>query len=64
LLNRDTFTVQLLDIDEHLRSFAIADLREHGFDETPMPSVRRKLTTQEIADLVTYLSSLRGGGKP
>jgi quinoprotein glucose dehydrogenase len=64
LLNRDTFTVQLLDTDEHLRSFAVADLREHGFAETPMPSVRRKLTTQEIADLVTYLSSLRGEVKP
>jgi putative heme-binding domain-containing protein len=64
LLNRDTFTVQLLDTDEHLRSFAIADLREHGFDKTPMPSVRRKLTTQEIADVVTYLSSLHGEATP
>jgi len=64
LLNRDTFTVQLLDTDEHLRSFAIRDLREHGFDETPMPSVRRKLGAQEIADVVTYLSSLRGEATP
>lgn len=61
LLNRDTYTVQLLDLDERLRSFRIADLREHGFVETPMPSVRRKLSTREIADLVSYLSSLRGG---
>jgi len=60
LLNRDTFTVQLLDLDEKLRSFNLADLREHGFDETPMPSVRRKLSRQEIADVVSYLSSLRG----
>lgn len=60
LLNRDTFTVQLLDTDEHLRSFRIADLREHGFVETPMPSARRKLSTQEIADVVSYLASLRG----
>jgi putative heme-binding domain-containing protein len=37
LLNRDTFTVQIMDTDEHLRSFNIADLAEHGFDETPMP---------------------------
>jgi putative heme-binding domain-containing protein len=64
LLNRDTFTVQLLDTDEHLRSFRIADLAQHGFDETPMPSVRRKLTAQEIADVVTYLSSLRGEATP
>jgi putative heme-binding domain-containing protein len=60
LLNRDTFTVQLIDTDEHLRSFQIADLSQHGFDETPMPSARRKLSTQEIADVVSYLSSLRG----
>ena len=60
LLNRDTFTVQLMDLDERLRSFQIADLREHGFDDTPMPPARDKLSTQEIADVVSYLSSLRG----
>jgi hypothetical protein len=64
LLNRDTFTVQLLDLDERLRSFRMADLRDHGFDETPMPSVRGKLRPQEIADLVSYLSSLRGEATP
>jgi putative heme-binding domain-containing protein len=64
LLNRDTFTVQLLDTDEHLRSFQIADLRDHGFDETPMPSASKKLTSQQIADVVTYLSSLRGEVTP
>jgi len=60
LLNRDTFTVQLLDLDERLRSFRMADLRAHGFDGTPMPPARDKLSTQEIADVVSYLSSLRG----
>ncbi len=60
LLNRDTFTVQLLDTDEHLRSFRIADLSQHGFDETPMPAASKKLNSQQIADVVTYLSSLRG----
>jgi putative heme-binding domain-containing protein len=60
LLNRDTFTVQLLDLDEQLRSFRIAELREQGFDATPMPSVRGELSSQEIADVVSYLSSLRG----
>ena len=44
LLNHDTYTVQLLDLDERLRSFRRADLREHGFDETPMPSYRRELS--------------------
>ncbi len=64
LLNRDTFTVQLLDTDERLRSFRIADLSQHGFDETPMPAASKKLTSQQIADVVTYLSSLRGEATP
>jgi putative heme-binding domain-containing protein len=57
LLNHDTYTVQLLDLDERLRSFRKVDLREQGFDESPMPSYRRKLSSQEIADLVSYLVS-------
>jgi cytochrome c oxidase cbb3-type subunit 3 len=64
LLNRDTFTVQVLDRDERLRSFAIADLREHGFAATPRPPAREALSTDEIADLVSYLSSLRGEAVP
>jgi putative heme-binding domain-containing protein len=64
LLNRDTFTVQLIDERERLRSFQIADLRAHAFVETPMPSARDKLSTQEIADVVSYLASLRGEVPP
>jgi putative heme-binding domain-containing protein len=60
LLNHDTYTVQLLDLDERLRSFRKADLREQGFEDTPMPSYRDKLSEQEIADLVSYLLSRRG----
>jgi hypothetical protein len=64
LLNRDSFTVQLLDAaDERPRSFHIADLRDHGFIESPMPSVEGELTPQEIADVVSYLTSLRGEAK-
>jgi putative heme-binding domain-containing protein len=60
LLNHDTYTVQLIDWDEQLHSFKKADLREYGFDETPMPSFKRKLSAQQIADLVAYLTTLRG----
>ncbi len=60
LLNHDTYTIQIIDWDENLRSFNKADLRELRFDETPMPSFKRKLSAQQIADLVAYLSSLRG----
>ncbi len=60
LLNHDTYTVQLIDWDENLRSFNKADLRELRFENTPMPSFKKKLSAQQIADLVAYLSSLRG----
>src|SRR5689334_23645906 len=60
ILGHDTFSVQLLDSNEQLRSFAKDDLRERGFVATPMPSYRAALTPQEIADVVSYLSSLRG----
>lgn len=60
LLNHDTFTVQLLDAKEQLRSFVKADLREHGFASTPMPSYQDRLNSQETADVVSYLVSLKG----
>jgi putative heme-binding domain-containing protein len=61
LLNRDTFSAQLLDMKEQIRSFMIADLREHGFvDKSPMPSYRDKLTAQEVADVVAWLGTLKG----
>ena len=60
LLGHDTFTVQLLDTTEKLRSFSKSDLREHGFTTSPMPSYRGTLTPQGIADVVSYLASLKG----
>jgi putative heme-binding domain-containing protein len=61
LLNEDTFSVQLLDTTEKLRSFRIADLREHAFfAKSPMPSYRDKLTSAELSDLIGYLASLKG----
>jgi mono/diheme cytochrome c family protein len=51
--------VQLIDTNERLRSFVKADLREHGFAPTPMPSYRGRLTPQEVADVVAYLATLR-----
>src|SRR4051812_47094782 len=59
LLGHDTFSVQLLDSKEQLRSFNRADLREGSFVASPMPSFKTTLTAQELADVVSYLSSLR-----
>jgi len=61
LLNVDTFTVQILDSNEKLVSLSRSDLRESGFVErSPMPSFRDKLSSQELADVVAYLSTLKG----
>jgi putative heme-binding domain-containing protein len=62
LLTHDTFTVQMLDTKQRLRSYVKSDVREHGFIDTPMPSYQTTLTAQEIADVVSYLVSLKGRG--
>ena len=65
LLNLDTFSVQLLDSTEQLRSFVKSDLREYGFvDKSPMPSYRDRLSLQELADLISYLASLKAKTNP
>jgi len=64
LLNHDTFTVQLIDAHEQLRSFVKADLKDFGFAPTPMPSYRGRLDAQETADVVSYLVSLKGRTTP
>lgn len=63
LLNIDTFTIQMIDDKENLRSFVKSDLREYNFvAKSPMPSYQSKLTDQEIADVVAYLETLRAPG--
>ncbi len=61
LLNQSTFSIQVLDTAERLRSFDTSDVREFTILRTsPMPSARSSLSAAELADLVTYLTSLRG----
>ena len=36
-----------------------ADLKDHGFQPSPMPSARGRLAPQEVADVVAYLLSVR-----
>jgi cytochrome c oxidase cbb3-type subunit 3 len=64
LLNHDTFTVQVLDDRDQLRSFVKADLREHGITPSPMPPVKNVLAAQDVADVVSYLVSLKGKSTP
>jgi putative heme-binding domain-containing protein len=61
LLNIDTFTIQMLDSHENLRSFLRSDLRESTvLQQSSMPSYNDKLSPQELADVVSYLASLKG----
>ena len=61
LLNQSSFSVQLLDAGERLRAFDTSELRELTIEpSSPMPSYRDALTAQELADLVSYLTTRRG----
>jgi putative heme-binding domain-containing protein len=60
-LNEDTYSVQLIDDQEHLLSLTKADLREYTILKTsPMPSFKDALNTDELSDVVAYLLSLKG----
>ena len=61
LLNEDTFTVQITGPDGRLDSFQRSDLSDFSFlDQSLMPSYQGKLNPQELADVIAYLTSLRG----
>ena len=60
-LNEDTYTVQITDEDGRLLSLVKSDLREFTVSTTStMPSYEKELTSAEIADVVSYLLSLKG----
>src|SRR5229473_1116919 len=60
-LNEDTYTIQLIDAQEHLLSLLKTDVREYTILKTSsMPSYKDRLNDQELADLVAYLVTLKG----
>jgi len=60
VINEDAFTVEVIDSHEQLGLIERADFREFSFsDKSPMPSFAGKLGGPEVADLVTYLMSLK-----
>jgi putative heme-binding domain-containing protein len=60
-LNEDTHNIMLIDENERLVALAKSDLRECTLLKTsPMPSYKGKLDSQEIADVVSYLLTLKG----
>ena len=60
LMNQDTHSVQMLNAEEGLVSYLKADLREHGFIDSPMPTYQDLLNEAQVADLVAYMLSLNG----
>jgi putative heme-binding domain-containing protein len=61
LLNQDAISVQLLNPKEELKTYLKSSLREYTIlDKGLMPSVEGKLTDQQVADMVSYLGSLKG----
>lgn len=61
LLNQDTYSLQIIDGNGRLVSVPKADLREFEIMKgSAMPSFKTKLSTQELADVVSYLVTLKG----
>ncbi len=59
--NEDTFSVQLVNDAGELTTVVKSDIKSMEAGRTsPMPSVAKVLSTDEVADLVAYLLSLRG----
>jgi putative heme-binding domain-containing protein len=60
-VNEDTYSVQLVTDAGELATVEKKDLKSMDRAKTsPMPSVAKSLTGDEVADLVAYLLSLRG----
>jgi putative heme-binding domain-containing protein len=61
VLSENTFSLQIIDSQEQLRALSKSSLREYTFPaNSSMPGYKDKLTSDELADLVSYLVSLKG----
>ena len=58
-LNEDTWSVQIIDSDGKLRGLWKPDLKSYEVIDSPMPSYKTTLTSEERADLIAYLTSLQ-----
>jgi quinoprotein glucose dehydrogenase len=60
LMNEDTYTVQLMDFQERLRTYPKSGARGYKVEKvSKMPSYRDQLRPTELEHLVAYLWSLR-----
>ena len=59
-LNEDTYTIQMVDDQGRLVSLEKSDVKELKIQtEASMPSFKDKLTSEELADVIAYLVSLK-----
>jgi cytochrome c oxidase cbb3-type subunit 3 len=60
-VNEDTFSIQIREATGAVHSFLKSDLAElhKDFGKSPMPTYATALTTNELDDLVAFLTSLR-----
>ena len=58
-LNEDTYTVQVIDSQERLRSLKKADLVSYEISDEPSKQATT-LSNDEVADVIGYLLTLRG----
>jgi len=59
LLSVDTFAYQIFDSNEKLANISKENVKEMTMN-SPMPSYKDKLSTQELSDVVSYLMTLKG----
>ena len=60
LLNRDMFTLELVDGEGHTKLFPKSELSKVTIvTKGLMPSYKGRLSAEEVADVVSYLSSLK-----
>jgi alcohol dehydrogenase (cytochrome c) len=65
LLNQDTYSLQGIDTAGKLVSVQKTSLRQFEvLKGSPMPSYKTKFSTQELADVTAYLTTLKGGPSP
>jgi cytochrome c oxidase cbb3-type subunit III len=61
-LNEDTYTVQVIDAEERLRSIAKSDIRTLTVEtRSPMPAYSTRLSAEELSDVLAYLLTLKEG---
>jgi putative heme-binding domain-containing protein len=60
VLNQDTQSIQMMGPGDKPTSIARTGIRSVNEEISSMPSAKDKLSTQELADMVSYLQTLRG----